>query len=251
MSDTQIHFEAIGRCVCLKEKISQLIEDRSALYEELKGISLLGRNVYKNPRDYKDINLVNIDRSAELLKQINDINQNIINGAEVYNLWADKAGYDHYVVNGGDNLNIKVSVGFSAQAFNVSTDQIFIDSGITTSATIEATTKEEAEFEKYKQYVGATLDEMQSQLIGFQHALVASEQSTAQHLSGLQRQITQLNKQLEDARCKESINNMSIISLKQTIEQQEKSLAETIKRMIAGDLCRGGTLSRMLWITKY
>ncbi|QPB12500.1 hypothetical protein [Providencia phage PSTCR8lys] len=39
---------------------------------------------------------------------------------------------------------------------------------------------------------------------------------------------------------------MSIISLKQTMEQQEKSLAETIKRMIAEDLCRGGTLSRML-----
>lgn len=102
------------------------------------------------------------------------------------------------------------------------------------------------EFKKHKQYVEASLDEMQSQLIGFQHELVASEQSTAQHLSGLQRQITQLNKQLEDARCKESINNMSIISLKQTIEQQEKSLAETIKRMIAEDLCRGGTLSRML-----
>ncbi|WP_140187686.1 hypothetical protein [Providencia stuartii] len=246
MSDTQIHFEAIGRCVCLKEKISQLIEDRAALYEELNGISLLGRNVYKNPRDYKDINLVNIDRSAELLKQINDINQNIINGAEVYNLWADKAGYDHYVVNGGDNLNINVSVGFSAQALNVSADQIFIDSAITTSATIKATTEEEAEFEKHKQYVEASLDEMQSQLIGFQNALVASEQSTAQHLSGLQRQLAQLNKELEEARCKESINNMSIISLKQTMEQQEKSLAETIKRMIAGDLYRSGTLSRTL-----
>ncbi|MGI3474739.1 hypothetical protein ACRU1U_07255 [Providencia stuartii] len=246
MSDTQIHFEAIGRCVCLKEKISQLIEDRAALYEELNGISLLGRNVYKNPRDYKDINLVNIDRSAELLKQINDINQNIINGAEVYNLWADKAGYDHYVVNGGDNLNINVSVGFSAQALNVSADQIFIDSAITTSATIKATTEEEAEFEKYKQYVGAALDEMQSQLIGFQHTLVASEQSTAQHLSGLQRQITQLNKQLEDARRNESINNMSIISLKQIMLQQEKAMVEYIKQTVAADLCRSGTLSRML-----
>ncbi|MEY1539837.1 hypothetical protein AB7Z49_01420 [Providencia rettgeri] len=102
------------------------------------------------------------------------------------------------------------------------------------------------ELKKHKQYVEASLDEMQSQLIGFQNALVASEQSTAQHLSGLQRQLAQLNKELEGARCKESINNMSIISLKQTIEQQEKSLAETIKRMIVGDLCRGGTLSRML-----
>lgn len=102
------------------------------------------------------------------------------------------------------------------------------------------------EFKKHKQYVEASLDEMRSQLIGFQHALVASEQSTAQHLSGLQRQLAQLNKELEEARCKESINNMSIISLKQTMEQQEKSLAETIKRTIVGDLCRGSTLSRIL-----
>nr|ELR5041850.1 hypothetical protein [Providencia stuartii] len=92
----------------------------------------------------------------------------------------------------------------------------------------------------------ARFNELQSELAHTQHASAANEESIAQRLFDIQRQITQLNKQLEDARCKESINNMSIISLKQTIEQQEKSLAETIKRMIAEDLCRGGTLSRML-----
>ncbi|MEX9782219.1 hypothetical protein AB7315_21610 [Providencia manganoxydans] len=101
------------------------------------------------------------------------------------------------------------------------------------------------ELKKHKQYVEASLDEMQSQLIGFHHALVASEQSTAQHLSGLQRQITELGKEIEEVKLKSSLNAINIISIKQTMEQQEKSLAGTIKRTIAEDLCRGGTLSRM------
>ncbi|GHB81908.1 hypothetical protein [Providencia stuartii] len=124
------------------------------------------------------------------------------------------------------------------------------ESTLKPSATVarldDAVSHKETEFDQYKQQVEARFDELQSQLTHAQCTSAASEQSTAQYLSGLQRQITQLNKQLEDARCKESINNMSIISLKQTMEQQEKSLAETIKRTIAEDLCRGGTLSRML-----
>ncbi|MGX2017621.1 hypothetical protein [Providencia sp. PROV024] len=102
------------------------------------------------------------------------------------------------------------------------------------------------ELKKHKQYVKAGLDEMQSQLIEFKHTLVANEQSTAQHLSGLQRQLAQLNKELEEARCKESINNTSIISLKQTIEQQEKLMIQTIKGVIAEDVARGGPLCRAL-----
>nr|ELR5041767.1 hypothetical protein [Providencia stuartii] len=89
-------------------------------------------------------------------------------------------------------------------------------------------------------------NEIQSQLTHIQCSSASSEQSTAQHLSGLQRQITQLNKQLEDARCKESINNVSIISLKQTIEQQEKLMIQTIKSVIAEDVARGGPLCRAL-----
>ncbi|MEX9784913.1 hypothetical protein [Providencia manganoxydans] len=106
--------------------------------------------------------------------------------------------------------------------------------------------REQSAFEKFKQQVEAQFNELQSELAHTQHASAANEESIAKRLFDIQRQITQLNKQLEDARYKESINNMSIISLKQTMEQQEKSLAETIKRMIAEDLCRGGTLSRML-----
>lgn len=124
------------------------------------------------------------------------------------------------------------------------------ESTLKPSATVarldEAVSHKETEFDQYKQQVEARFDELQSQLTHAQCTSAASEQSAAQHLSGLQRQITQLNKQLEDARCKESINNISIISLKQTIEQQEKALAETIKQMIAEDLCRSGTLSRTL-----
>ncbi|EPH3101451.1 phage tail tip fiber protein [Providencia stuartii] len=112
--------------------------------------------------------------------------------------------------------------------------------------TAELINKSQSEYEETMKRIDQQFSELQSQLTHIQCSSAASEQSAAQHLSGLQRQITQLNKQLEDARCKESINNMSIISLKQTIEQQEKALAETIKRMIAEDLCRSGTLSRAL-----
>ncbi|MEX6157887.1 hypothetical protein [Providencia manganoxydans] len=102
------------------------------------------------------------------------------------------------------------------------------------------------EFEEYKKQVEARFDEIQSQLTHIQCSSASSEQSTAQHLSGLQRQITELGKEIEEAKLKGSLNAISIISIKQTMEQQEKSLAETIKRTIAEDLCRGGTLSRML-----
>ncbi|AVL40799.1 TPA: hypothetical protein U2J46_004050 [Providencia stuartii] len=124
------------------------------------------------------------------------------------------------------------------------------ESTLKSSATVarldEAVSHKETEFDQYKQQVEARFDELQSQLTHAQCTSAASEQSTAQYLSGLQRQITQLNKELEEMRLKDSANTDSIISLRQAMEQQEKSLAETIKRTIAEDLCRGGTLSRML-----
>lgn len=110
----------------------------------------------------------------------------------------------------------------------------------------EAVSHKETEFDKYKQQVEARFDEIQSQLTHIQCSSASSEQSTAQHLSGLQRQLVQLNKELEYVRCKESINNMSIISLKQTIEQQEKLMIQTIKSVIAEDVARGGPLCRAL-----
>ncbi|MFY3772163.1 hypothetical protein AHYW_001752 [Providencia manganoxydans] len=101
------------------------------------------------------------------------------------------------------------------------------------------------EFEEYKKRVETRFNELQSQLSHTQYALVDGEQAIAQQLSDLQRQITELGKEIEEAKLKGSLNAISVISIKQTMEQQEKSLAETIKRMIAGDLCRSGTLSRM------
>ncbi len=102
------------------------------------------------------------------------------------------------------------------------------------------------EFEEYKKRVETLFNELQSQLSHTQCALFDGEQATAQQLSDLQRQVTELGKEIEEVKLKGSLNAINIISIKQTMEQQEKSLAETIKQMIAGDLCRGGTLSRML-----
>ncbi|WP_336192901.1 hypothetical protein [Providencia stuartii] len=82
------------------------------------------------------------------------------------------------------------------------------------------------EFEEYKKRVETRFNELQSELAHTQHASAANEESIARRLFDIQRQITQLNKQLEDTRYKESINNMSIISLKQTMEQQENLVSQ-------------------------
>lgn len=124
------------------------------------------------------------------------------------------------------------------------------ESTLKSSATVarldEAVSHKETEFDQYKQQVEARFDELQSQLTHAQCTSAASEQSTAQYLSGLQRQITQLNKELEEMRLKDSANTDSIISLRQAMEQQEKTMTESIKAAIAADLCRSGTLSRAL-----
>ncbi len=141
MTDKQVNFEAIGRCTCLQKKVSQLIEDRANLYLELRSsISYTETNVYKTESDYDTISLVEIDKSAELLKKINDINQRIISAATTYNLWADKAGYKHYIISGGNNCNISVSVGFAAQVFNVSCGQALIETSAIKKAVIDTIT---------------------------------------------------------------------------------------------------------------
>lgn len=123
------------------------------------------------------------------------------------------------------------------------------ESTLKSSATVarldEAVSHKETEFDQYKQQVEARFDELQSQLTHAQCTSAASEQSTAQYLSGLQRQITQLNKELEEMRLKDSANTDSIISLRQAMEQQEKSM-RSIKEAIAAELCRSSTLSRAL-----
>lgn len=106
--------------------------------------------------------------------------------------------------------------------------------------------REQSEFKEFRQQVESEFSQLQSQIASIQCASAASEQSTAQHISGLQRQITQLTNELEEARLKGSVNAISIISIKQTMEQQEKSLAESIMKTIVSDLGRGGNLSRKL-----
>ncbi|EPC2530045.1 hypothetical protein ACXHD8_004042 [Providencia stuartii] len=146
---------------------------------------------------------------------------------------------------GAEQARFEITTGINDNCEQVSAEML-LKSSSEIAETSKIISREQSAFEKFKQQVEFRFNEIQSQLTHIQCSSASGEQSTAQHLSGLQRQISQLNKQLEDARCKESINNMSIISLKQTIEQQEKSLAETIKQMIAEDLCRSGTLSRTL-----
>ncbi|KSX90607.1 hypothetical protein APT95_20695 [Providencia stuartii] len=124
------------------------------------------------------------------------------------------------------------------------------ESTLKPSATVarldDAVSHKETEFDQYKQQVEARFDELQSQLTHAQCSSAASEQSMAQHISGLKRQLIQLNKELEEMRLKDSANTDSIISLRQTMEQQEKTMTESIKAAIAADLCRSGTLSRAL-----
>ncbi|MEY0214148.1 hypothetical protein AB7W58_07085 [Providencia rettgeri] len=120
MSDKQINFEAIGRCVSLQEKISQLIEDRTKLYMELRSMASSGMIVYENATNTKAVDLDCIAKPVELLNKINEINQDIINTASSYNEWADKAGYERYVIGGDYTKDASVLVGFSAERFECS-----------------------------------------------------------------------------------------------------------------------------------
>ncbi|MEY0665146.1 hypothetical protein AB7281_21180 [Providencia rettgeri] len=140
MTDKQINFEAIGHCTHLSDRISRLIEHRTALYKELRLIASSGVIPYESATNSKDINLEEINKSVELLKKINDTNQSIINAAKTYNSWADKAGYEHYIISGGNNCNISVSVGLAAQVFNVSCGQALIETSAIKEAVLNAVT---------------------------------------------------------------------------------------------------------------
>ncbi|MEQ5150095.1 phage tail tip fiber protein [Providencia stuartii] len=112
--------------------------------------------------------------------------------------------------------------------------------------TAELINKSQSEYEETVKRIDQQFCELQSQITNIQCSLAASEQSAAQHISGLKRQLIQLNKELEEMRLKDSANTDSIISLRQTMGQQEKTMTESIKTAIAADLCRSGTLSRTL-----
>ncbi|MEQ5306624.1 hypothetical protein ABN238_20805 [Providencia rettgeri] len=203
MSDKQINFEAIGRCTCLQKKVSQLLEDRDKLYSELRNsISYAETNVYKTESDFNTISLVEIDKSAELLKKINDINQRIIRAATTYNLWADKAGYKHYIISGGDNCNISVSVGFAAQVFNVSYGRALIETSAIKEAILKSITtkcatggflkaidKTETEDQRRIKALEAKLSSFESSILSVQQTIADSDRAFAASLEHLRADI--------------------------------------------------------------
>lgn len=195
MSDKQINFEAIGHCTHLEKRLQQLISDRRQLYLELHSTSLSSAAGYKTERNHKDIDLGGIDKPVELLKKINDTNQSIVNAAKAYNLWADKAGYEHYIISGGNNCNISVSVGFAAQVFNVSCGQALIETSAIKKAVIDSitlkrakggllkdTTKTETEDQRRIKALEAKLSSLESSILSVQQTIADSDRSFAASL---------------------------------------------------------------------
>ena len=146
---------------------------------------------------------------------------------------------------GAEQARFEITTGINDNCEQVSAEMLLKSSAEITE-TSKTISREQSAFEKFKQQVEFRFNEIQSQLTNIQCSSVTSEQSIAQHISGLKRQLIQLNKGLEEMRLKDSANTDSIISLRQAMEQQEKSMAEAIIKTVATDLCRGGTLSRML-----
>lgn len=202
MSDKQINFEAIGHCTHLEKRLQQLISDRRQLYLELHSTSLSSAAGYKTERNHKDIDLGGIDKPVELLKKINDTNQSIVNAAKAYNSWADKAGYEHYIISGGNNCNISVSVGFAAQVFNVSCGQALIETRAIKGAVIDSitlkrakgdllneTTKIETEDQRRIKALETGLSLLQSSMASIQQTMTDSEQALAASLEHLRTDI--------------------------------------------------------------
>ncbi|MEI9698905.1 hypothetical protein V5094_13825 [Moellerella wisconsensis] len=101
------------------------------------------------------------------------------------------------------------------------------------TTTMTITTGVNNNCEHFKQQIESSCNDTRLQLESIRDA-------TAQSISGLQLQIAQLTNELEEARLKGSVNAISIINLKQAIEQQEKSMAQALKQTIAEDIARGG-----------
>ncbi|WP_434172369.1 hypothetical protein AHYW_001806 [Providencia manganoxydans] len=200
MSDKQINFEAIGHCTHLKKRLQQLISDRRQLYLELHSTSLSSAAGYKTERNHKDIELVGIDKPAELLKKINDINQSIANAAKTYNSWADKAGYEHYIISGGSNCNISVSVGLPVQTFNISCGQTSIETSVIKEAILKSITTK-----------CATGD--------FLKAIAKKETEDQHRIKALETKLSSLES--------------SILSVQQTIADSDRAFAASLERVHA------------------
>lgn len=200
MTDKQINFEAIGHCTHLGTRISQLLEHRTELYKELRNLSTAGMIPYDNAMNLKDIELSGIDKPVELLKKINDTNQSIVNAAKAYNSWADKAGYEHYIISGGNNCNISVSVGFAAQVFNVSCGQALIETSTIKEAVLNAVTTKCA--------TG-----------GFLKAIAKTETEDQRRIKALETKLGSLES--------------SILSVQQTIADSDRAFAASLERVHA------------------
>ncbi|UNH23114.1 hypothetical protein [Moellerella wisconsensis] len=107
------------------------------------------------------------------------------------------------------------------------------------TTTMTITTGVNNNCEHFKQQIESNYNDTRLQLESIRD-------ETAQSISGLQHQIAQLTNELEEARLKGSVNAISIINLKQAIEQQEKSMTQAIKQTIVEDMARGGPLCRIL-----
>lgn len=202
MTDKQINFEAIGHCTHLGARISQLLEHRTELYKELRNLSAAGMIPYDNAMNLKDIDLGGIDKPVELLKKINDTNQSIVNAAKAYNSWTDKAGYEHYIISGGNNCNISVSVGFAAQVFNVSCGQALIETSAIKEAVLNAVTtkcatggflkaiaKTETEDQRRIKALETSLSLLQSSMASLQQTMTDSEQALTGSLERIRSDI--------------------------------------------------------------
>ncbi|ROR60579.1 UNVERIFIED_ORG: hypothetical protein EC838_0274 [Providencia alcalifaciens] len=198
MTDKQINFEAIGHCTHLGARISQLLGHRTELYKEMRNLSAAGMIPYNNAMSLKDIDLGGIDKPVELLKKINDTNQSIVNAAKTYNSWADKAGYEHYIISGGNNCNISVSVGFAAQVFNVSCGQALIETRAIKGAVIDSitlkrakgdllneTTKIETEDQRRIKALETKLSSLESSILSVQQTIADSDRAFAASLEHL------------------------------------------------------------------
>ena len=99
--------------------------------------------------------------------------------------------------------------------------------------------KEETDIEKLKQQVEPEFSQLHAQINGIQCASVASEQSTAQHISGLKRQIAAVSESL--ASLKESADSSA-----EAVRNTQEAISEAIKKAVIEDLARGGPLCRAL-----
>ncbi|MEX9222320.1 hypothetical protein AB7W86_15600 [Providencia rettgeri] len=258
MTDKQINFEAIGHCTHLGARISQLLEHRTELYKELRNLSTAGMIPYDNAMNLKDIDLGGIDKPVELLKKINDINQSIVNAAKTYNSWADKSGYEHYIISGGSNeqelihgFTLDKTVAEAAIKYTVSglhSDEYKKDLKQAVKQAIRPVirrhikvqrVKDETGIEKFKQQVESEFSQLQAQINGIQCASAASEQSTAQHISGLKRQIATVNESLASLKA-------SIDASAEAVRNTQETISGAIKKAVIEDLAQGGPLCRAL-----